>query len=240
MGAHFDDIIVAPRIMTAADFGMGLEAHEPEPGEPQTVRSIGMGPAWADLAVAADLASLAKGRRRHAYRMAADAVDHLIALMDALDAATEDMEPEAGYDLPEGDDERCASSEVDDEPTLGAPEQHPSCYQFALCDTTSSQEHWADGSTRHDEAEVVNEDGTDLDAGELDEADLEPSLGAPEVAFGRHEPFRVDQTHWAGGGLSDLELNDIDKPADLDGLHEQFAGTGLVPALDWTAGGYVG
>jgi len=145
-----------------------------------------------------------------------------------------------------------------------------------LCDATSSQEHWADGSARHDEAEVVNEDGGDiLDEGEetlgwaanvgqlaLGQTtadgdatalerhgkgfvrsggdDLEPSLGAPEVAFGRHEPFRVDQTYWAGGGLSDLELNDIDKPADLDGLHEQLAGTGLVPALDWTAGGYVG
>jgi len=114
-----DDVIVLPRYMTAADFGMGLEIHEPEPGEPQTALSMGMGPAWLDLADAVDLASLAEGRRRHAYRMAADAVDHLIALMDTLDAAGEDLEPEAGYDLPEGDDERCASSEVDDEHPLG-------------------------------------------------------------------------------------------------------------------------
>ncbi len=49
----------------------------------------------------------------------------------------------------------------------GAPERHPSCYQFAWCDATSSQEHWGDGSTRHDEAEAVNEDGGDiLDDGE--------------------------------------------------------------------------
>jgi len=172
-----------------------------------------------------------------------NALDTAIATLDALDAPGMDLEPSLGWIdgkpvLSDSHDDR--EAEDDDEPILGAPERHPSCYQFALCDATSSQEHWADGSTRYDEAEVVNEDGTDLDAGELDEADLEPSLGAPEVAFGRHEPFRVDQTHWAGGGLSDLELNDIDKPADLDGLHEQFAGTGLVPALDWTAGGYVG
>ena len=62
------------------------------PPEAQTARSIGMGPAWADLADVVDLASLAVGRRRHAYRMAADAVDQLIALMDALDIDTEDLE----------------------------------------------------------------------------------------------------------------------------------------------------
>ena len=178
-----------------------------------------------------------------------DAIHLAIATLDVLDAAGVDLEddgeaePSLGWidgkpTLSDSHDDR--EAEDDNEPILGAPERHPSCYQFALCDATSSQEHWADGSARNDEAKAVNEDGTDLDAGELDEADLEPSLGAPEVAFGRHEPFRVDQTHWAGGDLSDLELNDIDKPADLDGLHEQFAGTGLVPALEWTAGGYVG
>ncbi len=177
-----------------------------------------------------------------------DALDHAIVILDALDAAGVDLEddgtaePSMGWidgkpTLSDSHDDR--EAEDDDEPILGAPERHPSCYQFALCDTTSSQEHWADGSARYDEAEAVNEDGTDLDAGELDEADLEPSLGAPEVAFGRHEPFRVDQTHWAGGSLSDLELNDIDKPADLDGLHEQFAGTCYVGVLPFSVGGYI-
>ena len=47
-----------------------------------------------------------------------------------------DGEAEAGYDLPEGDDERCGSSDVDLEPWLGAPENH---------DQAPDQEHWAPG-----------------------------------------------------------------------------------------------
>ncbi len=178
----------------------------------------------------------------HKWRLVDSEIRRRFPSVDLEDDGT--AEPSLGWidgkpTLSESHDDR--EAEDDDEPILGAPENHPSPGPWGPArDCSCSQEHWADGSARNDEAEIVNEDGTDLDAGELDEADLEPSLGAPEVAFGRHEPFRVDQTHWAGGGLSDLELNDVDKPADLDGLHEQFAGTGLVPALDWTAGGYVG
>jgi len=105
-----------------------------------------------------------------------DAVDTAIATLDALDAAGVDLEddgtaePSLGWIdgkpvLSDSHDDR--EAEDDDEPILGAPERHPSCYQFALCDATSSQEHWADGSARHDEAEAVNEDGGDiLDEGE--------------------------------------------------------------------------
>jgi len=105
-----------------------------------------------------------------------DAVDTAIATLDALDAAGVDLEDEGDAEpslgwidgkpiLSDSHDDR--EAEDDDEPMLGAPERHPSCYQFALCDATSSQEHWADGSARHDEAEAVNEDGGDiLDDGE--------------------------------------------------------------------------
>ncbi len=105
-----------------------------------------------------------------------DAVDTAIATLDAMDAAGVDLEddgtaePSLGWidgmpTLSDSHDDR--EAEDDDEPILGAPERHPSCYQFALCDATSSQEHWADGSARHDEAEAVNEDGGDiLDEGE--------------------------------------------------------------------------
>ena len=105
-----------------------------------------------------------------------DALDHAIATLDGLDAPGADLkddgmaEPSLGWIdgkpvLSDSHNDR--EAEDDDEPILGAPERHPSCYQFALCDATSSQEHWADGSGRHDEAEAVNEDGGDiLDEGE--------------------------------------------------------------------------
>ena len=105
-----------------------------------------------------------------------DAIAHGIATLDALDAPHVDLEDEGEAEpslgwidgkpvLSDNHDDR--EAEDDDEPILGAPERHPSCYQFALCDATSSPEHWADGSARYDEAEVVNEDGGDiLDEGE--------------------------------------------------------------------------
>jgi len=115
-------------------------------------------------------------RARHMRQALEGAIAHGIALLDALDAAGVDLEDEGEAEpllgwidgkptLSDSHDDR--EAEDDDEPILGAPERHPSCYQFALCDATSSQEHWADGSTRNDEAEAVNEDGGDiLDDGE--------------------------------------------------------------------------
>ncbi len=105
-----------------------------------------------------------------------NALDTAIATLDALDAPGVDLEDDGTAEpwlgwidgrpvLSDSQDDR--EAEDDDEPILGAPERHPSCYQFALCDATSSQEHWADGSARNDEAEAVNEDGGDiLDEGE--------------------------------------------------------------------------
>ena len=105
-----------------------------------------------------------------------DALDTAIATLDALDAPGVDLEDDGTAEpwlgwidgrpvLSDSQDDR--EAEDDDEPILGAPERHPSCYQFALCDATSSQEHWADGSALNDEAEAVNEDGGDiLDEGE--------------------------------------------------------------------------
>ncbi len=169
------------RRMTADEFGMGNPGHDLAPGEPQTARSMGMGAAWADLANVADLASLAAGRRRHAYRMAADAVDHLIALMDALEADTEDLEP--NQDGGEQDD---ACDYEDDglaEPSLASPERHPIVPRWSTPGLyvdrgpDSSQLRWTEGA-QHD-GEAVNEDGDDLDVGEHDESDKEPSIGWP-------------------------------------------------------------
>ncbi len=53
---------------------------------------------------------------------------------DGCNGSANDGEAEAGYDLPEGDDERCGSDDVDKEPWLGAPENH---------DRAPDQEHWA-------------------------------------------------------------------------------------------------
>ena len=150
-----------------------------EPPIEQTFRSEGAGLSHADFADVTDLASLDRARLRHARRMASDAIDHLIALLDALDAPDEDLEPNQ-----DGGDE--------------------------------------------DDACYLEDDGT-----------AEPSLGAPEPHFGRHEIVLVDQTRWHMSGCDDLELGDDNGVADEDGLQEQFAGTRLIPTLAWSVGGYV-
>jgi len=106
-----------------------------------------------------------------------DAVDTAIATLDALDAPAEDLEddgeaePSLGWIdgkpvLSDSHDDR--EAEDDAEPTLGAPERHPQSGPWGpQRDSSGSQTDWADGSTRHDEAEAVNEDGGDiLDEGE--------------------------------------------------------------------------
>ncbi len=42
------------------------------------------------------------------------------------------------------------------------------------------QTQWAAGGSWDNDAEAVNEDGDDLDHGEMQEGELEPWLGAPE------------------------------------------------------------
>ena len=105
-------------------------------------------------------------------------VVEMIDLLDALDAPT--------YDL---------------EPVLGAPERHPTpSWGFGVrYDPATDQRFWAAGGDT-DETEIEDEHGTDLDRGELDTADNEPSLGAPE----NHDAF-PDQTRWAQGCRNDRE-----------------------------------
>ncbi len=108
---------------------------------------------------------------------AGDAIHHAIGTLDALDAPGMDLEdggeaePSLGWIdgkpvLSDSHDDR--EAEADDEPMLGAPERSPSSGPWGPERSPSgSQTDWADGSTRHDEAEAVNEDGGDiLDEGE--------------------------------------------------------------------------
>ncbi len=67
-----------------------------------------------------------------------------------------DGEAEAGYDLPEGDDERCGSGDVDLEPSLGAPENH---------DQAPDQEHWAQGGGFYSSDAEIGEDESQTDKG---------------------------------------------------------------------------
>ncbi len=74
--------------------------------------------------------------------------------MGFLRCRADDCESEAGYDLPEGDDERCGSSDVDGEPLLGAPENH---------DQAPDQEHWAQGGGFYFSEAEIGEDESQTD-----------------------------------------------------------------------------
>ncbi len=76
---------------------------------------------------------------------------------DGRNGSANDGEAEAGYDLPEGDDERCASSDVDKEPWLGAPENH---------DRAPDQEHWAESGYSHCSDVEIGEDESQTDKGQ--------------------------------------------------------------------------
>ncbi len=75
---------------------------------------------------------------------------------DGCNGSANDGEAEAGYDLPEGDDERCGSDDVDKEPWLGAPENH---------DRAPDQEHWAEGGYFHCSDVEIGEDESQTDKG---------------------------------------------------------------------------
>lgn len=143
----------------------------------QTALSDGFGPALHDFADVVDVASLDRASSRYLRRRAMDAVDHLIALLDALDAETEDREPDV--DGGEADD---ADAEEDDpgeddgtaEPSLGALERHPSTPSFShhFRSEDGRQLAWAAGSTfdaeeEHDGREPDVDDEED-DPGEED------------------------------------------------------------------------
>ncbi len=117
----------------------------------QTFRSEGAGLPFVDFADVTDLASLDLARLRHARRMASDAIDHLIALLDVLDEAGEDLEPNQ-----DGGDEDDACYLEDDgtaEPSLGAPEPYIGHHVAMLVDQT----HWNGGGC--DDLEIGDDNG---------------------------------------------------------------------------------
>jgi len=75
---------------------------------------------------------------------------------DGRNDSANDGEAEAGYDLPEGDDERCGSDDVDKEPWLGAPENH---------DRAPDQEHCAESGYSHCSDVEIGEDESQTDKG---------------------------------------------------------------------------
>lgn len=80
----------------------------------------------------------------------ADAIEALLAVLDALDPDP-DLEPDLGSgDDREGDYPHPNGGTADWEPNLGAP-------------NTGSQQNWASGSSQWDECEDVNEDGVEGD-----------------------------------------------------------------------------
>ncbi len=129
--------------------------------------------------------------------LALDVIDDAIATLDALDASDEDRE-----------DDEVAEDDGTAEPSLASPERHPevSRWQWSTPGLyvdrgpESSQLRWAEGA-QHD-GEVVNEDGDDLDGGEHDESDKEPSIGwpndfravlSPDALQADHDPELVDE-----------------------------------------------
>lgn len=134
-----------------------------------------------------------------------DAVERLLAALDALDAPDEDMEPylagSPGHNCPLDAEADHSGGIADDEPSLGAPERHV---------PRKGQEAWADGCAL---------DPWDIDR-EIDGDEDEPSLGSIE----RHpNPYRCladyhdSQDHWAGGGTDDTEDEHDGCEPDTDG-----------------------
>ena len=167
--------------------------------------------------------------RAAAEQTVADAIDFL----DDLDAAGTDLEPYlSGYGCNDREADGVFGSS-DDEPLLGAPERHPIVGgAFDYHPERHDQRLWAEGANG-DECEVEDEHGTDLDAGERDESDHEPSLGAPDRMLDQARSWAIptasptnvidgeldradaepslgssmcrDQTHWAEGRNDDRE-----------------------------------
>ncbi len=135
-----------------------------------------------------------------------DAVDHLIALLDALDVAHEDME-EDDHD----GDPLLMYGELDNsdaEAMLGAPEQHPSAYCVSGYRRTPEgrQTHWSDGRCGDGANDGEAEPGYDLPEGDderdggdggRNDNDSEPSLGST---------MAINQERWAAGDANDNEL----------------------------------
>lgn len=147
-----------------------------------------------------------------------DAVDAVISALDEADAPAEDLEdggdvePSLGWIarvgqgfLATGGTADLERDTADWEPSLASPERHPAVplgpfYRaFTERSPDDRQTRWADGA-QHD-GEAVDEDGDEIDAGEFDTADDEPSLGRPEA---------IDQCAWNCGRTDDAELDPLD------------------------------
>ncbi len=119
----------------------------------------------------------------------ADALDVVISHLDAVDG-DENLEPYlAGYYNGAVDPTCEGEADSDDEPSLGAPENHPGRFHVDMeghhhvgraRHSLGDQSQWAAGGSWDNDAEAVNEEGDDLDHGEMQEGELEPWLGAPE------------------------------------------------------------
>lgn len=146
------------------------------------------------------------------------AIDEAIAALDEADAPGEDLEdsgdaePSLGWRcgvtqgfLASGGTADLELDASDWEPWLASPERHPTPpgdptgRRFVDRSPNARQTHWAAGA-RHD-GETVDEDGDDLDAGERDTSDDEPSLGRSEA---------VDQRARNCGRAGDAELDPVD------------------------------
>ncbi len=126
------------------------------------------------------------------------AVDDLIDILDAIDAATADIEPDPDFELDhDGEDGG------DDELSVGAPEKHPSpphrdFGRYVDTSTNCRQTQWAAGLNvaSRDEGEVEDEHGGDILDEPHDEVgrEMEPFFGAPE-----NHDAHPDQEQWAQG-----------------------------------------
>jgi hypothetical protein len=144
---------------------------------------------------------------------AGDALDVVISHLDALDGDT-DLEPwlTGDYDGAIALDAEAdhAHGFADDEPSLGAPENHPGRFHVDMDGRyhvgrarhpLGDQSQWAAGGSLDVDEEAVNEDGDDLDSGEMEEGDREPWLGAVEGA-----------QHYRGGDLDLEQDGEMERP----------------------------
>jgi hypothetical protein len=149
------------------------------------------------------------------YALLAGAVQAGIDLLDAMEAAQDGLE----------DDER-EGTDVDLEPSLGAPERHPSL--------PPGFNRYGPFVSRH-----VNDKQTEWAAGDrgVDGDDREPSLGSIGSCYGQTTP----QTAWARGIHNDGEGDEHDgAEPDEDASDATLGAThALNQEIAWAAGGGV-
>ena len=169
--------------------------------------------------------------RTRAAEVQAEAERRLTAIVERFDAADvdPDLEPSLGStelqnwrlagatDDREDDADQEDAADADFEPSLGAPERHPSLPFWWECEggypSDGRQTRWGQGR----DAELVDEDGGDINDAPHDEetdadtGDCEPWLGS----LGD-----VDQGRWSNGDTDDREHDAGDAP-EADGGHTE-------------------